>query len=289
VAGVGVGGYLQVGSLSSLSQVNSIIMMTAGGGGGIIFLIIGIVGTVKNHRNNTNDSAQSTSTNALSKKSEDFDTQGNTVYGPEAYERFPRVKVVGEAGPIPERLKALRGETDPFFQKPVKESFPLVYFPKQISVNGEVMDLTLNNLEKMTGIPFKFFSPINEQFRDTPLEPGWRRMSMGIISEESRGESYQEQKDRVENTEKVGDEQKYFMQQALEVAVFMHLVHAFTGRWVYPAGTYTRCIEKIDGEDEYLVVGWGIEDEGSAPVGFGVSCFNGDFVGDICGVGALRK
>jgi hypothetical protein len=47
VAGVGVGGYL--GAISGLNQVNSIIMIAAGGAGAITFLIVGIVGSVKNH------------------------------------------------------------------------------------------------------------------------------------------------------------------------------------------------------------------------------------------------
>ncbi len=50
VAGVGLGRYVQVGSLSNLDQVNAIIMMAAGGGGGILFLIVGIVGFVKNRK-----------------------------------------------------------------------------------------------------------------------------------------------------------------------------------------------------------------------------------------------
>src|SRR6478609_8544613 len=50
LAGEGLGGYLQAGSLSSLGQVNSMIMMAAGGGGGMLFLIIGIVGSVKNRQ-----------------------------------------------------------------------------------------------------------------------------------------------------------------------------------------------------------------------------------------------
>ena len=56
--GVGVCGYFQVGSLSSLSQMHSIIMMSVGGGGGILLLIVGIVGSVKNYsksNNNTDD------------------------------------------------------------------------------------------------------------------------------------------------------------------------------------------------------------------------------------------
>jgi len=69
VVGVGLGGFgaqqgwWQVGSLSNLSQVHSIIMMAAGGGGGIVFLIMGIVGSVKNHQANScqqNDGKEST-------------------------------------------------------------------------------------------------------------------------------------------------------------------------------------------------------------------------------------
>ncbi len=49
VGGAGLAGYFHVGALSNLSQVNAIIMMAAGGGGGMIFLVIGTVGSVKNH------------------------------------------------------------------------------------------------------------------------------------------------------------------------------------------------------------------------------------------------
>jgi hypothetical protein len=54
VAGVGFAsfgstqGWFAAGALSNLSQIDAIIMMAAGGAGGIVFLIIGIVGTVKN-------------------------------------------------------------------------------------------------------------------------------------------------------------------------------------------------------------------------------------------------
>ena len=55
VAGVGLGcfgshrGWWQAGALSNLNQIHSITMMAAGGSGGTIFLIIGIVGSVKNN------------------------------------------------------------------------------------------------------------------------------------------------------------------------------------------------------------------------------------------------
>lgn len=46
VAGIGVGGLLQAGSLSNLGQINSIVMVVIGGGGGIPPLIIGIIGFI---------------------------------------------------------------------------------------------------------------------------------------------------------------------------------------------------------------------------------------------------
>ena len=86
VAGVGLGGYLQAGSLSSLGQVNSIIMMAAGGGGGVIFLIVGIVGFVKNCQRSGDIHSQSTrhypSSNIkkpkYSEKSSTWETAGKT-------------------------------------------------------------------------------------------------------------------------------------------------------------------------------------------------------------------
>lgn len=53
VGGVGLGGYLQAGSLSQLGQVNAIIMMATSGGAGIIFLIAGIVVFIKNRLEST--------------------------------------------------------------------------------------------------------------------------------------------------------------------------------------------------------------------------------------------
>ena len=53
-AGFGLGafgtqqGWWVAGSLSTLGQIDAIIMMAAGGGGGIAFLVVGIVGSVKN-------------------------------------------------------------------------------------------------------------------------------------------------------------------------------------------------------------------------------------------------
>jgi hypothetical protein len=49
-AGLELGGYLQTGSLSNLSQVNSIMIMAVCGGAGIVFLIIGVVGAIKNRQ-----------------------------------------------------------------------------------------------------------------------------------------------------------------------------------------------------------------------------------------------
>ena len=53
VCGAGLVGYFHVGALSNLSQVNAIIMMAAGGGGGVIFLTVGIVGSIKNRQQDT--------------------------------------------------------------------------------------------------------------------------------------------------------------------------------------------------------------------------------------------
>ena len=60
VAGLGLGGYVQAGSLSSLGKVHSIVMMVAGGVGGIAFLIIGVVGSVKNRQTNSHHQNDST-------------------------------------------------------------------------------------------------------------------------------------------------------------------------------------------------------------------------------------
>jgi len=48
-AGIGAGGLFHAGALSSLGQVNSIVMIVIGGGGGIPFLAIGIICFVKQY------------------------------------------------------------------------------------------------------------------------------------------------------------------------------------------------------------------------------------------------
>jgi len=48
-AGIGASGLFHAGALSSLGQVNSIVMIVIGGGGGIPFLAIGIIGFVRWH------------------------------------------------------------------------------------------------------------------------------------------------------------------------------------------------------------------------------------------------
>ena len=58
IAGLGLRGYLQVGSLSDLSQVHAIITMGVGGAGGILFLIAGIVGLVKNCQSSDREEGQ---------------------------------------------------------------------------------------------------------------------------------------------------------------------------------------------------------------------------------------
>jgi len=194
-------------------------------------------------------------------------------YGPRAYLRAWNVEVVEEA-PLPPEVDETK--RDPFFNAPLKENFPLIYFPNRIRFpNGQEVDVTLNTLKQISGKPFHLSDEVKRQFGDIPLQPGWRRVSRDIIPR-SRNQTYDIQKRMVEGNE------DYRLQQALEVAVFMQLVKALTGGELYGEGTYTRCIEKVDGK--YPVVVGGFDSDGL------IAYDSRNFDVGLCGVACvLRK
>jgi hypothetical protein len=266
VAGVGLGGYLQAGSLSSLGQVNSMIMMAAGGGGGIIFLIIGIVGSVKNRQisshqqNDHSEGAERNSvvhpknTKAISKPTKNtdialtVDTHGGLIYGADAWKIW-NVEVLDK---VPDAPKIRWDDNDAHFNKAFRENYALLYIPERIRVNGEDKDLTLKTFKEIREGSFKYFdNSVEDQFGDSTAS-GWVLISKKVVPD-SRRKDYSTQ-------EKMVEAKKGFrMPHVLEAAVLNLMVDAFTGKKLYGETpvTYTRCIEKVDGEYPVVVGGFG--------------------------------
>lgn len=286
VAGVGLGGYLQAGSLSNLGQVNSIIMMAAGGGGGIVFLIIGIVGSVRrqtssHQQHDRNEGIEhhnivNRNTTASSKPEKNIgivstlDTHGGLIYGADAWQYW-NVEVLDE---VPDAPEIRWDDEDPHFNEAFRENYVLLYIPERIRVNGEEKDLTLKTFKEISGA-FGFFSPsVEDQFGDSTA-PGWVLVSKKVIPG-SRGKDYETQEKMVEAKE------GFHMPHALEAAVLNLMVDAFTEEKLYGEEplTYTRCVEQVDGKSTAVVGGF----SSAGPNVF-------DFPFDVfhCGAGAVLR
>lgn len=243
VAGIGLIGYLKVGALSHLGQIDSITMMAAGGGGGIIFLITGIIGSVKNRQKRIG-----TETPALSISQKGEDALPGATYGPEAWEKLGCI-VVGKRPPVP---TINWDEKDPFFPgKTLGETSILVFIPEEIVFNRRLRAITLNVLEEISGQKFGTYSnSVREEYGNTPIESGWVLMTKDIIPE-SREKSFDVQKTLVEMQ---GQGKGYRIPKAGEITAGI-LLHAQSGEQLYdakPAITYTRCEETV-GPNKLLV------------------------------------
>jgi len=264
VAGVGLGGYLQAGSLSNLGQVNSMIMTAAGGVSGIIFLIVGIVGSVKNrqtnrhqqndinedtgHRNtitsNNSDQLKNTKTNSEPTKKADIiksvDTQGGLVYRKEAYKIWDAdvLDKVPDAPIIPWDAK------DPHFNEAYRENYVLLYIPERIRVNNQDKNFDLKALKEISRGPFSLFSErIETQFGDSKA-PGWVLVSKKTLPKNSC-EDYEDLKKKIEAKEDFRMLRAFRMLHALEAIVLNLMLDAFTKEKVY-SSTHNWCIEKVN-------------------------------------------
>lgn len=249
VAGVGLGGYLQAGSLSSIGQVNSIIMMAAGGGGGIVFLVVGIVGSVKNcqgsgRRQNDGNEGIKDGTNTVNidhnpkpvKNVKDVvstvGTHGELIYGPDAWQAW-NVEVLDK---VPEAPKVDLSKKDKI----------LLYIPRRIRVDDKEKDLNLEALKEIKDDAFKYFNPvIKEKFKKTTAV-GWVLIDKAVL--ESQSEDYGIQKKRVE-------EKGCQRLRALEAIVLILMVFDRTGVRLcsQDSRTYICCTEMIDGK--HVIVG----------------------------------
>ncbi|MCC5832658.1 MAG: hypothetical protein JJU12_06410 [Chlamydiales bacterium] len=276
----GLAGYFHLGALSNMAQVDAIIMMAGGGGGGIIMLIVGVVGTLKNRQRSShqrqgahvNSEGSSAASESRSTESLEIigsiDTKGGLVYGREAWKIWG-VEVLDNL------LKTPR-------VYPGKKDKVLLYIPQKIRVNGKTQDFTLKALKEISGGPFLYFSnDVEEQFGEAAA-PGWVLIDKDVIPE-SRNKDYESQKKMVEKN-------GCSMPSVLEAVALCLMVYAYTGERLYGensssldgqgSSTYTRCIEKVNGESP-IIVG----DFGSA--GLNVLSYDGDWVS--CGVACVRR
>lgn len=251
VGAAGLAGYFYVGALSNMAQIDAIIMMAAGGGGGIILLIVGVVGTVKtgqssSHRQHGGVHVDSERGGATRKSCStgraeiirSIDTKGGLVYGPEAWKIW-NVKVLDVVPPAPQVDLS-------------KKDKVLLYIPQRARVDGKEQNLTLKALKEISGVPVRYFNKsVEEQFGDNMATPGWVLIDKNVILE-SLNKDYETQKRMVE-------ERGCSMPSVLEAVVLNLMVFAFTGERVYgqKPWTFTRCIEKVDGQYPVVVGGFG--------------------------------
>ena len=287
-AGVGLGGFgaqqgwWSAGTLSHLSQTNSTIIMAAGGGGGIVFLIIGIVGSVKNRQTSSrqqNDHNEGIEHNSVvSSKSEKnigiastIETHGGLIYGANAWQIW-NVEVLDN---VPDAPEIHWDDTDPYFNEAFRENYALLYIPERIRVNGVEKKLTLKIFQEISSGSFGCFCQFVEgQFRDSTA-PGWVLVSKKVIPE-CRSKNYDTQKEMVET-------KGFSMLHILEAAALNLMVEAFTGEKLYGKAplTYTRCVEKVNGKYPVLVGGFD-----SAGLQISSFCIGESFEGVAC---AMRE
>ena len=275
VGAAGLAGYFHVGALSNMAQIDAIIMMAAGGGGGIILLIVGIVGTVKNRQSSSHqrhgdvhvDSERSGATrkSGSTERAEiirSLDTQNGSVYGPGAWKIW-NVEVRDVVPEVP-------------LVDMSKKDKVLLYIPKRIRVRGKEQDFTLKALKEISGGPFGFSQFVEAQFGDNAAAPGWVLIDRTVLPE-SRGQTFETQKRMVED-------RGCTMPSVLEAIVLNLMVFAFTGERLYgkEPWTYTRCIEKVDGQFPVIVGGFGSD---GLSVDY-IFNFDRDYCGAAC---ALRK
>jgi hypothetical protein len=296
MAGVGLSGYLQAGSLSSLGQVNSIIMMAAGGGGGIIFLVIGIVGSVKNRQqgrsieHNRSDPPYSTSNTSKVKFRNTEFIEGMYKEQIRDAARFGKAEWatyfgdIGDEPLLPSDIEEILRSPCPFSgdaSVKVKDTHMLVLVPA--TINGE--QVTLNKLQQLMQHPKQghktdYRSYDNWTAREhgnTPVERShWVLMTREII-QGSRNKSYDDQEAMLKGT-------GYVLPQAVEAVACILAEFVASGTYLYsrePLVTYTSCAETVKGTYNVMIGGFD-----SCGLDVSSSSFHGRV---FRGIGALRK
>jgi hypothetical protein len=254
----GLCGYFHVGALSNLAQLDAIIMMAVGGSGiavggivGAVVFIIGRVGAVKNHQENSGQPHDDVQVNSehgnTTQKPETTTKIGNTgslasqdglVYGSEAWPKL------GEKWGC--KLEILDAKIPEAPKESLAEGKIRVYIPKRVKVNGQEKDFTLNTLIEIGGGPFEYCSQVMDQCGNSTAS-GWIEIDKDVMPD-SRSKNYDTQK-------KMAKEKGCRMPKALEAVVLNLMVFAFTGTRLYGVEplTLTRCFEKVDGKYPVVV------------------------------------
>lgn len=155
---------------------------------------------------------------------------------------------------------------DPYFGQPYKENYTLIYIPKNIVYNGEILPVTLHTLDKICSyfssskswfqyngdtITFdaSIHHPLWNQIKDQTINSGWILISNQWIHNSSQL-SYNDQATLLKNNEHIC----HRMPHALEVAVFNLMVKATKcNRW-NGAAIGSRCLEFFSTENLPVIV-----------------------------------
>jgi hypothetical protein len=264
VLGAGLVGFFHIGSWSTLNQVHAIIMMAAGGVVGGAGAICSIVFALRN------DCSQKS--NHQSFDESDYESDVDTIAStdttqPSAHNEA--ILVYGRDAPawtlwgvdildkdVPDPPSIQWDANDPFFNKPFRDNYVLVYIPSRIRFEDQEQDLTLNTFREIGGSLIEYFSPSVEEKLGENTAGGWVLLSTTVIPE-SRDKNYNDQRKMVEA------KKNFYMLCMLEATLLNLIVYVSTGKWVYRDQTYTRCIERS--KNNGIIVGLG---ETSLYVGF---------------------
>jgi|GEM_PF-1777286 len=270
--GAGAAGYFQIGALSNMDQIDAIIMMAAGGGGGLIFLIIGIVRTVKNQKmdhgpsipiENQADNLQAP-LNLHQLKLARITFSANTfkgeIRGDQRFGKAEWEKYFGEVGkepPLPEDIDDILNSPCPFSENEsvkVKDTHMLVLIPA--TVNGE--NLTLDKLGELIKNPkcgrkarYRYYDDSETKKQCGQEKIGvsrWVLMTKDVLPG-SKGMSLQSQR------KLVSEYKDYHVPQIAEASVCILMEYIQSGTYLFSASkakpdspsasTYTLCEETL--------------------------------------------
>jgi hypothetical protein len=308
IGGAGVVGHFHVGALSSLDQIDAIIMMAIGGGGGAILFIIGIVGTVKNrktiHRSESHSKNRNTHSTETSNHQDHHSGKTNSVRQGEFIERAGRGTIrdaqrfgkaqweiyfgaVGDEPSLPKDIDEILNSPCPFSGDEgikVKDTHMLMLVPA--TVNGQA--LSLDTLQRFIQNPKKGnktnYCSYDNRNSWTQEEHGkaivhksyWVLMTKDVIPG-SRNQIYREQEESVRQCA----DQGYVLPGALEAALCISLEFVVSGEYLYGCAplTYTCCSQVVKRHYPVLVGGF-------TSAGLQV---NSPFYSESIGAAALRK
>jgi hypothetical protein len=258
IAITGVAGFFHIGSLNNLAQVDAMIMMAAGGGGGIVFLVIGLVGTLKNRQAGSplqaggdNAAPDNKPTVKNGEKVSFIDTQGGLVYGKDTWQTL-NIEVLDDV--VPNAPSFDWDAKDPYFNQAYSENYILLYIPQKVSVNGITKEFNLQTLKDVSSDLFLHCDDwVAQDFGNSVITFGWRLISKRIIPQNQQGDFFK-------TTKNLGDGGNDFrLLHALEaIALNQMLYFAPThGRLYGSKATYIGCSEKIDGQgnNDRVVIG----------------------------------